>query len=310
VKIAIVGLGNVGATTAYALLLSGLAADIVLIDVNEKKAQGEAMDLNHAVPFSHPTKIWAGDYPDCEGAAIVIIAAGINQKPGQSRMDLLKLNFGIFKSIIPEIVRYASDSILLIATNPVDVLTYASWKLSGFPTNRVIGSGTALDTARFRYLLGQYYEVDPQSVHADIIGEHGETELPVWSLASIAGMRLEDYCREAGKDFDSKGMLLCFHTTKNAARDIIQLKGMTDYGVAAALVRIVETILRDENTLLTVSTVGPHAGVDDVCLSIPTKVNRGGANHVLKVMLNSEEQKALLKSAESVKAAMDTLNFG
>ena len=238
----------------------------MLIDVNREKAQGEAMDLNHAVPFSHPTKIWAGGYADCVGASIIIVAGGMNQKPGQSRMDLLKLNAGIFESIIPQISEVAGDAILLIATNPVDVLTYASWKLSGFPRHRVIGSGTILDTARFRYKLGQYYGVDPMSVHADIIGEHGDTELPVWSLASIAGMRLSDYCQQAGQSYNHEAMMECFRTTKSAANDIIKLKGMTNYGVAAGLVRIVETILRDENTLLTVSCVGPHCGVEDVCL--------------------------------------------
>ena len=308
-KIAIVGIGNVGATTAYALLLSGLAADIVLIDINAKKAEGESMDLNHAVPFSHPTFIWAGEYADCAGAAIVIVAAGMNQKPGQSRMDLLKLNAGIFQDIIPQIANYAPDTILLIATNPVDVLTYASWKLSGFPRHRVIGSGTILDTARFRYKLGAYYGVDPQSVHADIIGEHGDTELPVWSLASIAGMRLKDYCQQAGQSYDEQAMMDCFHTTKSAANDIIKLKGMTDYGVAAGLVRIVETILRDENTLLTVSCVASHCGIEEVCLSVPAKVNRNGAEHVLQILLDQEERNALLKSAESVNAAISSLNL-
>jgi L-lactate dehydrogenase len=193
VRIAIIGAGNVGATTAYALLLSGLASEIVLIDVQRSKAEGQAMDLNHAQPFAHPTRIWAGDYADCASAAIVIVAAGTAQKAGENRLDLIKKNASIFQKIIPEVVRYAANAILLIATNPVDVLTYASWKLSGFPPSRVIGSGTILDTARFRYLLGQHFGIDPQSVHAYIIGEHGDSEVPVWSLANIAGIRLREF---------------------------------------------------------------------------------------------------------------------
>ena len=191
-RIAIVGTGNVGSTYAYALLLSGLASEIVLIDANRAKAEGEAMDLNHAVTFAYPTRVWAGDYSDCADAAITVIAAAVSQRPGETRLDTISRNGEIWKQIIPEIVRYCATGILLIATNPVDVLTYAAWKISGLSAKRVIGSGTILDTSRFRYLLSQYFGVDARSVHAHIIGEHGDSEVPVWSLANIAGMRLDD----------------------------------------------------------------------------------------------------------------------
>src|SRR6266568_1051926 len=197
-RVAIVGMGNVGASFAYALLLSGLAAEIVLIDVNHAKAEGEAMDLNHAVPFAKPTRIWAGSYEDCAGAAVTVIAAGANQKPGETRLDLVHKNAAIFSAIVPEVVKHNPDGILLVATNPVDVLTYVSYKLSGMSPQRVIGSGTILDTARFRYLLSQHFGVDSRSVHAYIIGEHGDSEVPVWSLANIAGMRLPDFCAANG----------------------------------------------------------------------------------------------------------------
>lgn len=303
-KIAVVGTGNVGSSTAYGLLLGGLAAEIVLVDINKPRAEGEAMDLSHASPFSHATRVRAGGYQDCAGASVVVIAAGINQKPGQSRMDLVHANVAIFKTIIPEIVRYAPDTILLVATNPVDILTYVTWKLSGFPTHRVIGSGTALDTARFRFEIGRYYGVNPESVHADIIGEHGDTELPVWSLSSISGMHLPDYCRHAGIQYDQKALTTCFTNTKNAAYEIIKRKGWTNYGVATALTRIVETILRDEDTLLPVSMVGKFAGVEGVALSVPCKVTRLGVFHTFTLKLSPEEESELRMSAESLKLVL------
>lgn len=216
-RVAIVGAGNVGATFAYALLLSGLAAEIVLIDVNRAKAEGEAMDLNHTVPFAHPTRIWAGDYADCAGATVTVIAAGAAQKPGETRLDLVKKNAAIFRQIVPEVAHHNPNGILLIATNPVDVLTYVAWKLSGLPAQRVIGSGTILDTARFRYLLSQHFGVDPRSVHAHIIGEHGDSEVPVWSLANIAGMRLPAFCAAHGLAHDQAAMDEVFRQTRDAA---------------------------------------------------------------------------------------------
>jgi L-lactate dehydrogenase len=215
-------MGNVGATFAYALLLSGLAAEIVLIDVNRAKAEGEAMDLNHTEPFAHPTKIVAGDYRDCAGAAVTVVTAGSAQHPGETRLDLVKRNNEIFSHIIPEVARNNPGGIILIATNPVDVLTYTSLKLSGLPPRRVIGSGTILDTARFRHLLSEYFDVDPRSVHAHIIGEHGDSEVPLWSLANIAGIRLADFGRASGVPYDQFQMDEIFKQTRDAAYHIIQ----------------------------------------------------------------------------------------
>lgn len=307
VKIAIVGAGNVGASTAYALLLSGLAAEIVLIDLNRGKAEGEVMDLNHAAPFSHQTKITLGDFEDCSEAAIVIITAGANQKPGQTRLDLLRINAKIFEDIIPKVAKNAPSTILLVATNPVDVLTFQSWKLSGFPQSRVIGSGTVLDTARLRYTLGHQLNVDPSNIHADVVGEHGDSELPVWSRSNISGIPLAEFSHNAAGQDVEKIMQESFHETKNAAYEIIKLKGMTDYGISAALVRIVETVLRDENTLMTVSTAGTFAGVSEIALSMPKKVNRTGAHHVIDLKLAQEEGRKLEKSAQTIKSSIESL---
>jgi L-lactate dehydrogenase len=310
-RIAIVGTGNVGATFAYALTLSGLAAEIVLIDLNRARAEGEAMDLNHAVPFAHPTRIWAGDYADCAGATVTVVAAGVNQKPGETRLDLVRRNAAIFGEIIPEIARRNPDGILLIATNPVDVLTYTSLQLSGLPSQRVIGSGTILDTARFRYLLSQYFQVDARSVHAHIIGEHGDSEVPVWSLANIAGLRLPAYCASQSVPFDQGAMDEIFRQTRDAAYEIIQRKGATYYAVAAGLMRIVEAILRDQRTVLSVSSlVQDYYGIEDVCLSLPSVVNRAGIAQLLRLELSPEEADGLRHSAEVLRATLAELKRG
>ena len=302
VRVAIVGAGNVGSTVAYALLMSGLSAEIVLIDANQSKAEGEAMDLNHAVPLTHPTKIRVGSLSDCAGAAVTVIAAGAGQKPGESRLDLVKRNADIFSAIVPEAAKHNPTGILLVTTNPVDVLTYHSWKISGLPEKQVIGSGTILDTARFRYLLSQHFDVDARSVHAYIIGEHGDSEVPVWSLANIAGMRLEEFCRTNGCPFDVAAMNDIFKKTRDAAYEIIKRKGATYYAVAAGIIRIVEAILRDQRTVLTVSTlIRNYNGLDDVCLSLPTVVDRGGVEGFLRLDLNESERSALAISAQVLK---------
>jgi L-lactate dehydrogenase len=300
----------VGASFAYALLLSGTAAEIVLIDANRERAEGEAMDLNHAVPFAHPTRVWTGDYADCAGAALTVIAAGAGQRPGESRLDLLQRNADIFAGIVPEIARHNPGGILLIATNPVDVLTYASWKISGLPIARVIGSGTILDTARFRYLLSQHFGVDARSVHAFIIGEHGDSEVPVWSLANIAGMRLPEFCAAHGTAYDAAAMEEIFRQTRDAAYKIIACKGATYYAVAAGLLKIAQAILRDQSTVLSVSTlVGDYYGIEDVCLSLPCVLNRGGLDKVLRIELDSEEARKLRHSAEVLKSTLGKLSL-
>ena len=307
-RVAVVGLGNVGATLGYALLFSGLAAEIVLVDQNHAKAEGEAMDLNHAVPFAHPTRIWAGDYDDCAGAAVVVIAAGVGQKPGDTRLDLLQRNADIFAQIVPRIVEHNRDCILLIATNPVDVLTHVSLQLSGLPPRHVIGSGTILDTARFRYLLSQHFGVDPRSVHAYIIGEHGDSEVPVWSLANIAGMRLEDFCAAQGRTCDWQELHSIFEQTRDAAYHIIARKQATYYAVAAGLMRIIEAILRDQNTVLCVSSqVSGEYGISEICLSLPSIVNRQGIQEVLHLQLSGEEALKLQESAQVLKGTLGKL---
>ena len=299
VRVVVVGAGNVGATFAYALLFRGLAAEIVLIDANHARAEGEAMDLNHAEPFTNPTRVWAGNYDDCAGAAIVVVCAGAGQRPGETRLDLVKRNAEIFGKIIPEIVRRNPDGILLIATNPVDVLTQVSQTLSGLPVNRVIGSGTILDTARFRHLLGRHFKVEPRSVHAYIIGEHGDSEVPVWSLANIAGLRLADYAELNGISHDEGALDDIFRQTRDAAYHIIERKGATYFAVAAGLMRIVEAILRDQRTVLSVSSlITDYYGIDRLCLSLPTVVGRNGIERVLRLHLNEKEEAALKRSAE------------
>jgi L-lactate dehydrogenase len=297
-RVAIVGLGNVGASFAYALLFRGLASEIVLIDANKAKAEGEAMDLNHAVPFTHSTRIWAGDYSQCAGAAVTVITAGAAQKPGETRLDLVKKNAKIFASIVPEVVKHNPDGIILIATNPVDVLTYVAWKLSGLPADRVIGSGTILDTARFRYLLSQHFDVDARSVHGFIIGEHGDSEVPVWSLTNIAGMRLPEYTKHNACQCSSEQMDHIFTQTRDAAYDIIQRKGATFYAIAAGLMRITEAILRDQSTVLSVSSlVKGLYGIEDVYLSLPTVLHRGGVERVIHLELSEDEESKLRNSA-------------
>lgn len=297
-RIAIVGAGNVGATFGYALVTSGLAAEIVLIDANHARAEGEAMDLNHAVPLHRPCRIFAGDYSDCASASVIVVTAGSAQKPGETRLDLTQRNTEIFKQIIPDITQHNRDGILLIASNPVDVLTYAAIKISGLPPTQVIGSGTILDSARFRYLLSQTFDVDPRSVHAYIIGEHGDSEVPAWSLANIAGMNLAEFCAANNEGCDDPVMETILDQTRRAAYEIIQRKGATYYGIASSLLRIVETILRDQSTVLTVSSlIQDRYGISDVCLSLPSIIDRGGVEKVLNLTLNEEEITGLQRSA-------------
>lgn len=309
-RVAIVGVGNVGATFAYALLLTGLASEIVLIDKNHAKAEGEAMDLNHAIPFSHPTRVWAGDFADCAGSAVIVLAAGALQRPGEKRLDLAARNAAIWQDIVPKVVQHNPNAVLLVATNPVDVLTYATLKLSGLPPQRVIGSGTILDTARFRYLLSEQFHVDPRSVHGFIIGEHGDSEVPVWSLANIAGMKLRDFCAARQMEYDSQAMEEIFRKTRDAAYDIIQRKGATYYAVAAGIMRLTEAILRNQNTVLSVSSlVQDFYGIDEVCLSLPTVVNCSGIAEVLRIQLDTSEIDLLRRSADVLKRAIAALNL-
>jgi L-lactate dehydrogenase len=292
-------------------MISGLAREIVLIDKNESLAIGECMDLNHGLSFAHPTKIYAAGFEGCADADIVVITAGANQKPNETRTDLVNKNVAIFKDIVPAVAKYAKDSILLVVTNPVDILTYVTLKLSGFPSNRVIGSGTVLDTARLKYMISNYSKVDPNNIHAYIIGEHGDTELPVWSNATIGGMDIETYCSEYAKQGNAKKELKeIFLKVKNSAYEIIKLKGATNYSIALSLVKITRAILRDENSILPVSTlVSDYYGVSDVCISIPSIVNINGIEQYVKIDLSDEEQELFKHSANTLKTFIKAIEF-
>jgi L-lactate dehydrogenase len=310
-RVAVVGTGNVGGSFAYAFVLSGLGSELVLIDVDRRRAEGEAMDLAHAVPFTKPIRVWAGDYPDCEGAAVTVITAGTGQKPGESRRDLVARNAAIFAQIIPRVAEANPDGIILVATNPVDVLAYQSWKLSGLPASRVIGSGTILDTARFRSLLSEHFGVDARSIHAFIAGEHGDSEVPIWSSANIAGMRLVEYCASNGLAYDSAAMEAIFEHTRDAAYEIIARKGATYYAVGAGLLRIVEAIIRDQRTVLSVSSlIEDYYGISDVYLSLPCVVTRRGIERLLRLDLSPAEAIGLRRSAAVLRGMLDDLSAG
>jgi L-lactate dehydrogenase len=298
-KIAIVGVGAVGATSAYALMISGIGEEIVLIDVNEHKAEGEAMDLAQGAPFVRPVRVYSGRYADCAGAQMVVVTAGAAQRPGESRLDLVKRNTEIFRNMIPQIAQAAPEAILLIVANPVDILTYAATKISGFPACRVLGSGTVLDTARLRSLIGDRLRVDPRSVHAYVIGEHGDSELVAWSRATVAGMPIDEFCRQRGPVCDEGMQEQIGQQVKQAAYEIISRKGATFYAIGLGVRQIVEAILRGQHTVLTVSTMMTgQFGVEDVCLSLPTIVNRSGVEGVLMPALSDAEAEAFRQSAQ------------
>lgn len=309
-KVAVVGTGFVGSTFAYALMLSGLASEIVLVDADKMRAEGEAMDLNHGSSFVPPVKIWAGDYSDCKDADIVVISAGVAQKPDEKRLELVHRNFEIFRDIVPKITAHNKNCILLIATNPVDIMTYAALKLSGLPANRVIGSGTILDTSRFRFVLGEHLNIDPRNVHAYIIGEHGDSEVPIWSLANVAGTPLQQFCLESQTTCDTALLDGLFSRVKNAAYEIIERKGRTYYAIGLGLTRIVESVLRNENAILTISSLlQDYYGVNDICLSVPSIVNREGVKATLKIPLNTGELESFRASASILKEIASSLNM-
>lgn len=292
----------VGSTTAYTLLLRERMNELVLIDANREKALGDALDMNHGHAFTGKTKVWAGDYEDCKGADIIIISAGSAQRPGETRLDLLNRNTAIFETIISQIVKYTRDAILLVATNPVDIMTYISLKKSGYPASKVIGSGTLLDSARLRYLIGDRLKVDPRSVHAHIVGEHGDSEVPLWSLANFAGISV-------GLNEEEKSDI--FTNTRDAAYQIIKAKGSTYYAIALALDRICTAILRDEGAVLNVSTLlNDYHGVSDVYLGVPCIVDRSGVREIIKVNMTDSEKNAFQESGRKLKEQIDSLQLG
>jgi L-lactate dehydrogenase len=305
-RVALIGTGFVGSSYSFALLNQGITEELVLIDLNKEKAEGDAMDLNHGLPFAPSrTKIWYGTYKDCGDADLVVITAGANQKPGETRLDLVEKNTRIFKGIVEEIMASGFDGIFLVATNPVDILTYAVWKFSGLPKERVIGSGTILDTARFRFLLGDYFDVDTRNVHAYIIGEHGDTELPVWSHADIAGTSISDWSKN--KDgFNQTDLDQIFLNVRDAAYHIIERKGATYYGIAMGLVRLTKAILENENSVLTVSAyLEGEYGQNDIFIGVPAVVNRDGIKQVVELDLNEDEKEKFTNSVNVLKKTMD-----
>ena len=306
-KAAIIGCGFVGASSAFSLVHKGLFSELVLIDANHAKAEGEAMDLSHGRPFTSPMKIYAGSYDDISDCSLIIITAGANQKPGETRLDLVHKNVAIFKSIIPEITKRNFEGILLIVANPVDILTYAALKISGYPKERVLGSGTVLDSARFRYLLSEHLNVDSRSVHAYIIGEHGDSELAVWSSANVSGIGINDFCELRGHYEHDEAMDRIYRTVRDSAYEIIEWKGATYYGVAMAVSRIAESIIRNEHSVLPVSSLmeGEY-GLTDLCISVPTIVSAKGAEQVLEIPLSQEEKEKLQKSAAELKKVLDS----
>lgn len=306
----IVGAGQVGMACAYSMLIQNTLEEMVIVDVNTEKLEGEVMDLNHGLPFVEPTIIRSGTLADGEDADIVIITAGAKQKPGESRLELVQRNLEIFKGLIPQVVKYCSKAILLIVTNPVDIMTYISLKLSGLPTASVIGSGTVLDTARFRYLLAEKFQVDPRSLHAYIIGEHGDSEVPIWSKVNISGMHLfEDDSNDSTSE-ESENIKPIFQQVKNAAYEVIQRKGATSYAIGLGVTQIVQAILRNQNRVLTVSSlINSFEGIEDVCLSLPAVVNRQGVTRFLNLTLTPTEKEQLQNSAQVLRQTIEKLDL-
>ena len=309
-KVAIIGCGFVGSSSAFALMQSGLFSEMVLIDADVNRAEGEALDISHGLPFAKPMKIYAGGYEDIADAAIVIVTAGAGQKPGETRLDLVKKNVEIFKSIIPEIAKQDFKGILLIVANPVDILTYVAAKLSKLPQGRVFGSGTVLDSARLKYLLGEHLDVDNRSVHAFIIGEHGDSEIAAWSSANVSGIPLNDFCEMRGYFKHEESMKKILEEVKNSAYEIIEKKHATYYGIAMSVRRICEAIIRDERSILPVSSIQKgEYGIENVALSIPAIVGREGVEKVVPIKLSDTEKKELIKSAETLKNVLGTVEF-
>ncbi|MCR1919695.1 L-lactate dehydrogenase [Frisingicoccus caecimuris] len=304
-KVAMIGCGFVGSASAFALMQSGLFSEMVLIDADMDRADGEAMDIRHGLPFERPMKIYAGDYDDIVDAAIIIITAGANQKPDETRLDLVHKNVAILRNIIPEISKRGCQGILLIVSNPVDILTYAALKISGFPENRVIGSGTVLDTSRLKYEIGEYLGVDSRSVHAFIIGEHGDSEIAAWSSANVSGVPLRNFYEMRGRHKYEKAAERIADTVKNSAYEIIAKKKATYYGIAMSVRRICEAIVRDEKSILPISSrMHGEYGIDDVVLSMPAIVGKDGLESLVPIDLDEKEQRNLKESADTLKEVL------
>ncbi len=300
-KAVIIGCGFVGSASAFSLMQSGLFSEIVLIDSDHFKAEGEALDISHGIPFAKPVKIYAGDYDDIKDASVIVLTAGASQKPGETRLDLVHKNILIFKSILPEIQKRRFGGILLVVANPVDILTTVAIKYSGLPENRVLGSGTVLDTARLKYELGNHLDVDPRSIHAFIIGEHGDSEIAAWSSANVSGIPILRFCAMRGHVHDETNMQKIADDVKNSAYEIIARKKATYFGIAMSVKRICEAIVRDEKSILPVSSMMHGAyGIKGISLSMPAIVGKDGVETVVPIQLNDAEAEKLLKSAKTL----------
>lgn len=309
-KVAIVGCGFVGSATAFCLMQSGLFSEMVLIDADHDKAEGEALDIAHGIPFIGHVDIYAGTYDDIVDAAIVIITAGANQKPDETRLDLVHKNVDIFKSIIPEIANRNYQGIVLVVSNPVDILTYVTCKLSNMPEDRVIGSGTVLDTARLKYKLGEHLDVDSKSVHAFIIGEHGDSEIAAWSSANVSGVPLNDFCELRGHFQHEESMERIAEEVKNCAYEIIAKKRATYYGIAMSVRRICEAIVRNERSILPISRmIHGEYGIEGMVLSMPAVLGEEGVQTRVSIALNEDEQKKLKQSADTLASVIKELDL-
>ncbi|MFZ0371255.1 MAG: L-lactate dehydrogenase [Halobacillus sp.] len=305
-RVALIGTGAVGSSYAFALLNQGVADELVLIDLNKEKSEGDAMDLNHGLAFAPSNKkIWFGSYEDCSSADIVVITAGANQKPGETRLDLVEKNTSIFKSIVESVMSSGFDGIFLVATNPVDILTYMTWQFSGLPVHRVIGSGTILDTARLRFQLSEYFEVDSKNIHAYIMGEHGDSELPIWSHANVAGRSIFDRIHDHPEKYHVEDLDSIFAQVRDAAYHIIERKGATHYGIAMGLVRLTRAILHNENAVLTISGyLQGEYGEEDLYIGVPAIINRKGIKEIIQLNLDHEEKQKFSRSASILKESM------
>ncbi|OSQ37395.1 L-lactate dehydrogenase [Thalassospira mesophila] len=309
-KVGIVGAGMVGSSAGYAIALMGIASSVIFVDRNADLARAQAEDISHAVPFMSSCMVYAGDYGDLKGASVVILAAGVSQKPGETRLQLLGRNAAVFREVVAEVLRVAPNAILLIASNPVDIMTQITVRLSGLPASRVIGSGTILDTARFRSLLGRHLQISPQSVHAYVLGEHGDSEVLAWSNARAGSEPLLSIAAQMGLPLTDDVKAEIDDGVRNAAYKIINGKGATYYGIGAGLARIVKSIAQDQQDVLSVSIVTEHvAGVDDVALSIPRVVGAGGVSADLMPTLDDAEKEALHRSAALLKTAIEAVEI-
>lgn len=309
-KISIIGSGFVGSTTAFAIMDAGLVSDIVLVDINRDKSEAEAMDLTHGAAFVKTVNITAGILEDTVGSDLIIITAGIGPKPGESRLDILNKNIPIFKDIVPKLAQFSPEAIFLVVSNPVDILTYITYKFSGFPSHRVIGSGTVLDTSRFKSILSKQFSIDARNIHAYIIGEHGDSEIAAWSTIKIAGMGIDEYCKIDKLDYNEEFKTFITDEVKHAAYEIINRKGYTNYAVALAVRRITEAILGDEQSILTVSGLqNGESSLNDVYIAMPSIVGRNGIRKILPIPLSEDEFKKLNDSANLLKEIIKNSNL-